>query len=118
MQIDGCANPFRGLERPVAFIVHCKFYWAYAIKHFFNTPSPVRARLFGGPWLLFTQALLGLYFHTPYVPLGLRSAVVRHFVRRQRPQKPLKQLLPFVHIDTFSWATACRLYRTDTLRVQ
>jgi hypothetical protein len=29
-----CANPLPGLERPVAFIVHCRFYWAYAIKHF------------------------------------------------------------------------------------
>jgi len=34
-----------------------------------------------------------------------------------RPQKPLKQLLPFVRNDTFYWATACRFYRTDTLRV-
>ena len=34
-----------------------------------------------------------------------------------RPQKPLKQLLPFVRSDTFYWATACRFYRTDTLRV-
>ena len=31
----------------------------------------------------FTSFKLGLYCHTPYVPLGLRSAVVRHFAHRQ-----------------------------------
>jgi len=34
-----------------------------------------------------------------------------------RPQKPLKQLLPFIRSFNFPWATACRIYGKDTLRV-
>ena len=53
--IGVCANPLPGLERPVAFIVHCRLYWAYAIKHFLQ----IRPHRFERVYL----AGRGLYLH-------------------------------------------------------
>ena len=50
--IDGCANPLRGLDGRGLYL---------------HSLADIKS------------ARTGLYYRTPYVPLGLRSAVIRHF---------------------------------------